>query len=79
MYQFVALPDIFMRKSVVCQFATPLSDYIHTKPEVSSQQVPLVAAAAELCSSNCGGSAVDDDGVIFLQFFFLQCQLAVHS
>ncbi|XP_070205181.1 MLX-interacting protein-like isoform X2 [Littorina saxatilis] len=24
---------IFMQRSVVCQFATPLSDYIHTKPE----------------------------------------------
>ena len=65
MYQFVALPDIFMRKSIVCQFATPLSDYIHTKPEVSSQQVQVVAAAVEPCSSNGGGSVVDD-GVIFL-------------
>ena len=64
MYQFVALPDIFMRKSIVCQFATPLSDYIHTKPEVSSQ-VQVVAAAVEPCSSNGGGSVVDD-GVIFL-------------
>ena len=81
MYQFVAHPDIFMRKSVVCQFATPLSDYIHTKPEVSSPQVQVVAAAVELCRSNGGGSAFDD-GVIILRFFliyFLQCQLTVHS
>lgn len=26
--------DIYQRRPIVCQFATPLSDDIHTKPEV---------------------------------------------